>query len=86
MNVLKRMRINISMSIVEKVFHYEESEISVIKCKDDIWFRGKTIAEILGHSNPLKAIRKHIDSEDKSKISELEPKSRGAQNGHPFKG
>ena len=30
-------------------------------------------------------IRKHVDSEDKSEISELEPKSRGAQNGHPFK-
>ena len=30
--------------------------------------------EILGYSNPLKAIRKHVDSEDKSEISELEPK------------
>ena len=80
---------NISMSIIEKVFHYEKIEFSVIKCKDDIWFRGKAIAEILGYSNPLKAIRKHVDSEDKSEISELEPKfnSRfgGVHNGHPFK-
>ena len=38
------------MSIIEKVFHYEESEISVIKCKDDIWFRGKDIAKALGYS------------------------------------
>ena len=37
-----------SMSIIERVSKYEENEISVIKCKDDIWFRGKTIAEILG--------------------------------------
>ena len=79
------MHINISMSIIEKVFHYEESEISVIKCKDDIWFRGKTIAEILGYLNPLKAICKHVDSEDKSEISELKPKSRGAHFEHPFK-
>ena len=89
MNILKGMRINISMSIIEKVFHYEESEISVIKCKDDTWFRGKTIVEILGYSNPLKAIRKHVDSEDKSEISELEPKFNQrlgvVQNGHPFK-
>ena len=35
------------MCIIEKVFHYEETELPVIKCKDDIWFRGKTIAEIL---------------------------------------
>ena len=42
------------MSIIEKALKYEETELSVIKCKDDIWFRGKTIAEILGSSNPLK--------------------------------
>ena len=55
------------MSIIGKVFKYEETELSVIKRKDDIWFRGKTIAEILGYSNPLKAIRKHVDSDDKKK-------------------
>ena len=31
------------MSIIENVFHYEENEISVIKCRDEIWFRGKDI-------------------------------------------
>ena len=74
-----------SMSIIEKVFKYEETELSVIKCQDDIWFRGKTIAEILDYSNPLKAIHMHVDSEDKKEISKLEPKSKGAQNWHPFK-
>ena len=73
------------MSIIEKVFEYEETEHSVIKLQGDIWLRGKTIAEILGYSNPLRAIRKHIDSEDKSEISEFKPKSRGAYFGHPFK-
>ena len=76
---------DINMSIIERVFKYEETELSVINRKDDIWFRGRTIAEILGYSNPLKSIRKHVDSEDKSNISGLEPKSRGARNGHPFK-
>ena len=76
------MCIDINMSIIEKVFHYEESELSVIKHEDEIWFRGKTIAEILGYSNPLKAIRMHIDYEDKREILELEPKSRGAHFGH----
>ena len=32
MNILKGLCINISMSIIEKVFHCEESEISVINC------------------------------------------------------
>ena len=37
---LKEMCIYIrySMSIIEKVFKYGETELSVIKCKDDIWF------------------------------------------------
>ena len=30
-----------SMSIIEKVFKYGETELSVIKCKDDIWFRAR---------------------------------------------
>ena len=59
------------MSIIEKVFKYGETELSVIKCKDDIWFRGKTLAEVLGYFNPLKAIHTHIDSEDKKEMSEL---------------
>ena len=58
------------------MFKYEEIELSVIKRQDDIWFRDKTIAEILGYSNPLKAIRTDVDSENKKEISKLEPKSR----------
>ena len=67
MNILKEMCINTkySMSIIEKVFHYEENEISVIKCRDDIWFRGKDIAKALGYSIPRKAIREHVDPEDR---------------------
>ena len=76
--------IRYSMSTIEKVFKYAETELSVIKCKDDIWFRGKTLAEVLGYSNPLKAIHTHIDSEDKEEMSELVYKG-GAQNGHPFR-
>ena len=48
------------MSIIEKVFKYEEFELSVIKCKDEIWFRGKTMAEILGYVIQHKAIREHV--------------------------
>ena len=64
------------MSIVEKVFKYEETELSVIECKDDIWFRGKTTAEILGCAIQRKAIRDHVDPEDKRKLSELGSKSK----------
>ena len=72
------------MSIIEKAFKYGETELSVMKCKDDIWFRGKTSVEVLGYSNPLKVIRMHIDSEDKKEMSELVYKE-GAHLGHPFR-
>ena len=67
-----------SKSIIEKVFHYEENEISVIKCRDKIWLRDKSIAQLLGYSKPLKALHTHVDKEDKQKLSDFEGVS---QNG-----
>ena len=64
------------MSIIEKVFHYEETELPVIKYKDEIWFRSKTVAEILGYAIKRKAIREHVDPEDKRKLLELGLKSK----------
>ena len=76
------MCININMSIIEKVFHYEENEISVIKCRDDIWFRGKDIAKALGYEKTRNAILKHVDDDDKSILEDLR---RGPQIRAPFK-
>ena len=57
--------ITYSMSIIEKVFHYEENEITLIKCRNDIWFRGKDIAKALGYWIPGKAIPEHVDPKDR---------------------
>ena len=84
------------MSIIEKVFKYEESKINVVKYNDDIWFKGRDIANALGYENPGKAIRIHVDSDDKMPIdelltvskwgSELDPPSKGGPNsGLPLK-
>ena len=70
------------MSIIEKVFKYEENEISVIKSKDEIWFGGKDIAKALGYKRPHKVVLDHVDSEDKSSLECLQ---RGSQIGTPFK-
>ena len=59
------------MCIIKKVFHYEDTELPAIKCKDDIWFRGKTTAEILKYANQCKAIRNHVDPEDRARFDEL---------------
>ena len=74
------------MSIIEKVFHFNENQINVVKCNDDIWFKGKDIANALGYENPGKAIRIHMDSDDKMPIDELLMVSKGGvQFGPPSK-
>ena len=70
-----------SMSIIEKVFHYEENEITVIKCRDEIWFRGKGIAKALGYEKTRNAILKHVNNDDKSISGDL---IRGAPNQGPL--
>ena len=59
------------MSIIEKVFKYEATELPVIMCKDDVWFRAVAVATILKYTNQRKAIRDHVDPKDKRKLSEL---------------
>ena len=65
------MCIYISMSIIEKVFKYEATELPVIKHMDEIWFKAVVVAAILKYTNQRKAIRDHVDPEDKRKLSEL---------------
>ena len=73
------------MSIIEKVFDFNENQINVVKCNDDIWFKGKDIANALGYGNPGKAIRIHVDSDDKMPIDELLTVSKGGVRfGPPF--
>ena len=74
--------IRYSMSILVKAFHYEENEITVIKCRDEIWFKGKDIAKALDYEKPRNAILKHVDDHDKSILEDLR---RGPQIRDPFK-
>ena len=74
--------IRYSMSIIEKVFYYEENKITVIKCRDEISFKGKDIAKALGCEKTQNAILKHVNDDDKSILKDLR---RGPQIGAPFK-
>ena len=68
--------IRISMSIIEKVFKYEETDLPIIKYKDEIWLKAVADATILRYKNTMKSIRDRVDPEDKRKLSELGPKSK----------
>ena len=76
--------IRYSMSIIEKVFHFNENQINVVKCNNDIWFKGKGIANALGYENRGKAIRIHVDPDDKVPINELLTVSKGGPNRTPL--
>ena len=79
------MCIYISMSIIEKVFKYEVTELPVIKYEDEIWFKAVVVATILKYTNQRKAIRDHVDPEDKRKLSEIGLGSKRNES-FPFKG
>ena len=53
---------------------YFESKVTIIIDKDKaVWFKGCDVAKILGYSNKEKAVRMHVDVEDKIKMKELMP-------------
>ena len=60
-----------SMSIMEKVFKYEENEISVIKIKGKIWFKARDVSLALGYVNVCKSISNHVDPEDRIALSQV---------------
>lgn len=54
-------------------FNFEGSEVRTVLINDEPYFVGKDIADVLGYENTSKAIRDHVDGEDKM----------GVQNGTP---
>lgn len=55
-------------NMLEKKFNNEELGFeltSYIDKQQNVWFRGKDVAKILGYSDTDKAIRRLVDEEDK---------------------
>ena len=63
--------IRYSMSIIGKVFKYEENKISVIKIKGEIWFKAREVSLELGYVNVCKSISDRVDPEDRIALSQL---------------
>ena len=53
------------MSNTLKVFNFESNEVRTLLINNEPWFVGKDVAEVLGYTNPQKAIRDHVEEEDK---------------------
>ena len=64
------------MSNIKIYENIEFGKIRVEEIGQAPWFVGKDIAEILGYANPLKAIREHVDDEDKGVNETVTPGGR----------
>ena len=56
------------MSMIEKKFANEDLEIeltSYIDDKQNVWFKGKDVATILGYSDTRHALKRHVSKENK---------------------
>ena len=49
-----------------QIFNFEGKDIRTVIVDNQPWFVGKDLADVLGYSNPQKALRDHIDDEDKT--------------------
>lgn len=47
-----------------KVFSFEDSEMRTLLIENEPYFVGKDVAELLGYSEPRKAIARHVEKED----------------------
>ena len=49
-----------------QVFSNEEfGKVRTLMIDNEPWFVGKDVAEVLGYTNPSKALSDHVDTEDK---------------------
>ena len=48
-----------------KVFNYGKKQVRTVEKDGEAWFVGKDVAEALGYTNERKAIKDHVDNEDK---------------------
>nr|DAY58283.1 MAG TPA: repressor domain protein [Caudoviricetes sp.] len=49
-----------------QIFNFEKNEVRAFLVNDEPYFVGKDVASVLGYSNTPKAIRDHVDEEDKT--------------------
>lgn len=65
-----------------QLFEFENQKVRTLKIDDEPYFVGKDVAEVLGYSNTRDALRKHVDSEDKT--NEIVKASQLSQNATGF--
>lgn len=52
-----------------KAFNFEGNQVRTVEINGEPWFVGKDVASILGFTNPNKALKDHVDDEDKNTLT-----------------
>lgn len=52
-----------------QAFNFEGNQVRTIEINNEPWFVGKDVASILGFTNPNKALKDHVDDEDKNTLT-----------------
>lgn len=53
------------MKKIPMIFSFKNNQVRTVQIDNDAWFVGKDVATILGYSQTAKAVRDHVDEEDK---------------------
>ena len=59
------------MDMMEKLFYYDDNQVTVMKFVDEVWFKGKEVAQTLGYMNPCREVSSHVDPDDRKTLNEL---------------
>jgi len=57
--------------LINRSFVFNQKEINVIISNEEIWFKAKDVALVLGYKTPQKAIDDHIPLNDRRKLVQL---------------
>ena len=53
------------MKKIPMIFNFKNNQVRTVQIDNDAWFVGKDVATILGYSQTAKAVRDHVDDDDK---------------------
>jgi prophage antirepressor-like protein len=59
------------MTSLIEIVEFDYQKIKIYGTPDEPWFCGKDVAITLGYANPTKAIRDHVDDDDKNILSNI---------------
>jgi prophage antirepressor-like protein len=67
---------NLVFDLINRAEQFGDRKIDMIVCKnkignDEVWFKGKNIASVLGYKKPLDALDRHVKKRNQYPLNEL---------------